>query len=267
VTGRALRVASAVAGLAMLAGCASRAPARPEGTPTDDPAAPQTFASATAHCAGLRTVTATIRLSGRVGDQRVRAKLLAGFAPPASVRLEAVAPFGPPGFVLAAAADRATLVFPREAQVLDGAPVPDVLGALAGLPLGADDLRRVLVGCPAGDAGEGRRYPGGWTTVTLGPETRAFVREVSGRPVLAALDLRGWQADYAGWLNGIARTVRVHRSTGAAVTDLTAALDDLNLNMDLPAAAFEVEIPDGARPITLDDLRAASPLQATGQER
>jgi hypothetical protein len=151
--------------------------------------------------------------------------------------------------------------------VLDGAPVPDVLGALAGLPLGADDLRRILVGCPAGEAGEGRRYEGGWTTVALGAETRAFVRAVGGRPVLAALDVQGWQAEYAGWIGGIARTVRVHRPAGPAATDLTAALDDLTLNVDLPAAAFEVEIPDGARPITLDDLRAASPLQGRGQER
>jgi outer membrane biogenesis lipoprotein LolB len=251
---------------ATLSACAAKAPARPGGTPVAAPAAAQAFAAATAHCAGLRTVTATIRLSGRIGAQRVRARLLAGFAAPASLRLEAVAPFGPPGFVLAASGDRSTLVFPREAQVLDGASVADVLDALAGLPLGADDLRRLLLGCPAGEPRDGLGYAGGWNAVEVSDGARAYVRAVAGAPVLAAVDLRGWQADYAVWSNGIARSVRLRRAGAGGATDLTAALDDLNLNIDLPTEAFEVAVPAEARPITLDDLRAASPLQPTGRD-
>ena len=85
-TGLASLVLLAVAASA----CAAKAPTRPGGTPVEAPEAPQAFAAATAHCAGLRTVTATIRLAGRVGTQRVRARLLAGFAPPASLRLQLV---------------------------------------------------------------------------------------------------------------------------------------------------------------------------------
>jgi len=41
-------------------------------------------------------------MSGRAGRQKVRGRVVAGFARPASMRLEGVAPFGPPAFILVA---------------------------------------------------------------------------------------------------------------------------------------------------------------------
>ena len=57
--------------------------------------------------------------SGTVGGQRFRARLLAGVAAPASARLEAVAPFGAPLFILVADNDEATLLLPRDERVLE----------------------------------------------------------------------------------------------------------------------------------------------------
>ena len=52
-------------------------------------------------CAALTSVTAELGLSGRVGNAKLRGRIQAGFARPDKVRLEAVAPFGAPFFIVA----------------------------------------------------------------------------------------------------------------------------------------------------------------------
>ncbi|MFP5378171.1 MAG: hypothetical protein ACLGHP_00120 [Vicinamibacteria bacterium] len=255
------RLAAVMALAATLAGCAARVPARPPAASTPDPSAVARFVEATRACPGMRTLTAELRLAGRVGTERIRARLIAGFAAPASIRLEAVAPFGPPGFILAGVNDRARLVFPRERQVLDEAAVPDVLDALAGLDLGAGDLRRIVSGCVAdAEARDGRNHGRGWTSVALGAETRVYLRERQGRTLVVAADHDGWQIDYAAHVAGIPRQVRVRRA-GTGV-DLTAEVASLEINVPVPDAAFVVDAPANAEVITLGALRAASPLHA-----
>ena len=246
-----------VAAAAFAASCAARVPDRPSGAASDAPAAVQVLADVTRHCRPLRTATAEIRLSGRVGPERVRARLLAGFAEPDSLRLEALAPFGPPALVLASNGPTTTLFFPRDAQVLRDAPVAAVLDALTGLALDAADLRRLLFGCVMGEGGRGRQYGMSWQVVEAG-DARAFLK--SG--VLVAADYLGWQVDYAAHEGGIARTVRVRRTLPRGNIDLVAALASVATNTDLDAAAFTVTVPAGVSPITIEELRAASPFVA-----
>ena len=145
--GRAVRAASCGAPLMKL-------PAGP-GAPAADAA--DALPQATAACRGIRTLTAEVAASGKVGGQRFRARLSVGVAAPASARLEAVAPFGPPIFILAANDDDATLLLPRDERVLEHGRSAEVLDAVAGVPLGAADLRAVLTGCaPAAARPEGR---------------------------------------------------------------------------------------------------------------
>ena len=70
------------------------------------------LAPATATCRAVRTLTAEIAVSGSAGGHRLRGRLSAGVAAPASVRLEAVAPFGPPLFIFVAMGDDAALLLP-----------------------------------------------------------------------------------------------------------------------------------------------------------
>ena len=249
--------AAALAVLLMSAACASRVPVRPTGTPSGDAAAVAALEAATAHCRPLRTATTDIRLAGRAGPQRIRARLLAGFAEPSSLRLEAVAPFGAPALVLASDGVATTLLFPRDRQVLRDAPVADVLEALTGLALDAAELRRLIFGCLAPEAGRGERYGAAWQAVTDG-ETRVFIRD----GVAVAADYRGWQVDYAGHLSGVARQVRVRRMVAAGAIDLTATIGEVELNVELDRRAFAVDVPADAVAITLDDLRQSSPLTA-----
>jgi outer membrane biogenesis lipoprotein LolB len=255
----------------LLSGCAARAPMRPSGTPAADPTAAQAFAAATRDCATVSSMTAEIGLSGRALGERVRGRLIAGFATPASVRLEAVAPFGPPVFVLAARDDQGTILFPREHRVLMDTNVADILARLTGLDLGAGELRLLLTGClvERAEAAEGRTWPGGWRAVTLGPQRTAYLRDVAGRPLVMAADYGSWQVDYADHLNGWPRTVRVRRaasakasaSQGPADTDITAKLQQLEINVPLDARAFDLDVPADAQRVTLDDLRSVAPLR------
>lgn len=248
--------------IAAAAACAPHAPPRPVGTPAPDPEAPGLFADATRECRGLRTLTAEIALSGRAGGERVRGRMHAGFAAPQSVRLEAVAPFGPPVFILAAERDVATVLFPRDDRVLPSTPVADVLERLTGLDLGADDLRLVLSGClgEAPDASSGRSWPNGWKAVSLAGNRIAYLRQVDGTWVVVAADYGSWRVDYGEHLNGWPRRVRVRDAAGTAL-DLTARVDQLQINVDLPEAAFTVDVPPDAEPITLDDLRSVAALR------
>src|SRR5687767_2708997 len=98
------------------------------GTPLPDFA--QIHAQLSSACAGVRTLTAELGLSGRAGEQRLRGRIIAGFARPSSMRLEGVPPFGAALFILAARGSAATLLLPRDSRVVRNASPEAILGAL-----------------------------------------------------------------------------------------------------------------------------------------
>lgn len=237
--------------------CGVAPPPRPVGTPAPDPTAVAAFERATSHCRPLRTATLTMRLSGRAGTDRIAARLATGFAEPASVRVEALAPFGPPALLLASDGQRHTLLFPRDRQVLTEATVADVLDALTGLPFDAAELRLAVLGCLTPTNAAGERFGEAWQVVA-DADTRVFLR----RGLVVAVDHRGWQVDYAAHEGGIARRVRLRRTDAGLAVDLHAELSDLQVNVDLAPAAFTLDVPPDAERLTLADLRRAGPLRA-----
>ena len=148
----------------------------------------------------------------------MRGRILTGLESGGAVRLEAVAPFGAPFFVLAGRAERATLVLPREHRVLKDTAVADVLERLTGLTLGADDLRLIVSGClvDRAEPSGGRQWSGGWRAVTIGPDRVAYLRVVNGQPVLTAADYGPWHVDYSAHASGFPRVVRVRRAGAVA---------------------------------------------------
>lgn len=227
----------------------------------------QAFQEATASCRSIHTLTAEVRLSGRAGTERLRGRLLAGLAEPASMRLEALSPFGPPAFILVGRADRATLLLPKDDLVLRNERPAGVLDALAGLAFEPDDLRVALTGCAttAVTARSGRGYDGGWAAVDANGAT-LYLKKVEGRWRTLAADKRGWGLEYAEWLNGIPRRVRFSSRSDAAAGGVAIDLDvqviDLQTNVKLEARAFELDVPPNAQPLTLDELRRLGPLGA-----
>lgn len=252
----ALLAAAAVAAVS----CAARLPPRPAGSPTASPDAVAVFDQATSHCAGLRTLTLELGLSGRAGDEKLRGKVITGLQRGGAARLEGVAPFGAPVFILVARGEQATLLLPRDRRVLTSTSVSNVIERLTGLPLGADDLLVSLSACVgAGEAGEGRQWSGDWRAVSAPGGRTVFLRQSSSGWLVAAVDGGGWRADYSEVLNGFPRQVRLRSADGKV--DLVARVQQLEVNAGIDDAAFDVAIPPGTDAMTLDELRSVAPLR------
>ena len=213
-------------------------------------------------CAGVRTLTAELALSGRAGRQKLRGRVVAGFARPASMRLEGVAPFGPPAFILASRPEMTVLLLPRDSRVLRGARAEDILGALTGVTFGPADLQAILTGCvvPAPQADGGRLHGNGWASIDLMGGATLYLQPPGNAWQLRAARRPGWQIEYPVWSGPFPQSVRLQSDDAALMVDLTAALSQVETNTDIDPNAFTVNVPNDAEPITLDELRANGPL-------
>lgn len=254
--------------VAAAAACAPRAGlVLPSGTPQPSPVAAARYAEASIACRDVRGMSAEVAVSGRLGGQRVRGRLLVGLERGGRLRLEALAPFGEPVFVLVADRGPATLLLPRDRRVLDGVEVPDVLDALAGVGVAADDLLAMLAGCVAtGEATDGALLDS-TAVVRVGERARAFVGD-GGRPGRIVMgEITGGAAPlvigYSAFAaDGRPREVRLERAGPAAPSMLLLRLSQLEYDQPLPPDAFAVRLPGQVRPLTLDELRRSSPLAA-----
>lgn len=257
----ALTIASFV-----FAGCAARGgagftPPSGAGEPLADFA--QYFDTVTKTCRGVRTLTAEASLSGRVGGQRLRGRLHLGLGEPNAIRIEGVAPFGPPAFILAAHDGKGTLLLPRDKAAVRDVDAADLIEALAGVKLSPDELRAVATGCvsPAASATAGRRYPNELAALTLADGSTLYARTVNGAPQIVAGRHAGLTIEYAEIVGGLPRRVRLRREAGTtAPADLTLAIAQVDTNTTLEPAAFTIDIPPDTRPLTLDELRRSGPL-------
>jgi hypothetical protein len=261
------RAALAVLSAIVAASCGARLTKLPSGAGTPAPDMPAATAQATSGCKAVTSLTAEIAASGSVGGRRLRARLLAGFASP-SARLEAVAPAGPPFFILVANGNDATLLLPRDDRVLEHGPADAVLEAIAGVRLGPSELLQTLTGCA---------MPGRWTSaLALGDNWRTAAGEHGARLYLhrdspsapwrvATLLYPGegpqwsWRADYADFHDGLPHAIHLV-SAEPGRFDLQLALSQVETGVALDADVFRVRIPPSAQPIALDELRQSGPL-------
>lgn len=247
------------------------------GVPVSAHDAAAALAQATAACRALRTLTAEIAVSGSAGGHRLRGRLSAGVAAPASARLEAVAPFGPPLFIFVATGDDATLFLPRDERVLTHGQADAVLDAVAGVPLGAADLEATLTGCAAAPEGTGmraRQFGDAWQQLTTASGDDLYLQRTAGGQAwrLSALVRRvgggrAWRTEYRDHQDGLPRTIRVtsldardDQARQRAAFDLQLVLSQVETNVPLDAAAFTIQIPKAATPISLEELRRSGPL-------
>lgn len=243
----------------VLAACGPRRVALPSGDGTPSPEAVTAYDDAVKECRGWRTMEVTLGLSGRAGATRLRGSIDAGFEAPEKVRLEMRAPIGRAIFILAAAGPDAILYLPRDNQVLRGARAADVVEALVGLPVSGAELRSIVSGCGfgAGQAANGRAYEGSWLAVEAGGAVN-YLQQVEGRWRVAAATRRGLTVHYSEFAAGRATVIRLQEPRSQA--DVTARLSDVNINVTLQPAVFDVDVPAGAEPVTLEELRRAGPL-------
>ena len=246
----------------LAAGCAPRLLSLPTdpGSPLVDFA--QVYRDATAACAGVRTLTAELSLSGRAGRQRIRGRAIVGFERPRSMRLEGVVPFGPPAFILAADDEQAVLLLPRDNRVLRGERAEDILGALTGVSLDPAELQAVLTGCVSATPGamSGRLHGNGWASVDLPAGGVLYLERVKTRWRTKAARRSGWQIDYPVWQGDFPQTVRLRASDPGLAVDITATVSQVEANISIDPAAFILVSAPGAGVLTLTQLRDNGPL-------
>jgi hypothetical protein len=175
------------------------------------------------------------------------------------LRLEGVAPFGAPVFILVADGTRGTLLLSRDRRVVRDADVADILEALIGLRLGVDDLRAMLSGCvkAAADPVSARAYGADWMAVELSSGGTVYLNRVSGAWRIVAGRYGGLEVDYTAFAGERPSRV-VLRGTDL---NLGLALNQVEVNGELPRDQLvAVKIPDGVAPLSVEELRKAGPL-------
>lgn len=231
------------------------------GTPVTDVAAVE--AAARASCRAPQALTADLRLSGRIAGDRVRGTLQVGVTADA-MRLEGLAPFGAPLFVLAAQSEGALLLLPREDAFARAPSADQLLDAVVGVALGPADLRAIVSGCglAAWDAVAASTYAGGWTRVDAGDGRRIWLRATADgeAPVIMAAEDGRWRVEYTRLDTGWPSAIRLVQTSGHGGTDALLRVDGPEALDALPAGALEVDIPGGARQVTLADLRGRRAL-------
>jgi outer membrane lipoprotein-sorting protein len=268
----ATRGLALAAALAVWSAACATAPLRlPSGpfTPLADPG--PIVNEAFGHCDGIQTLTAALALSGRAGRQRLRGRVHAGFERPDAVRLEGVAPFGPPVFILAARGSESTLLLPRDDRVLRDAPPASIIAALAGVDVSPGDLRSLLAGCPGAttEVTEAKSFGPDWVSLTLSDGSTAWLRRTaSGWRLVAGTrgPLSYEMTEYAGRTPGRVRLrTDPHAAPASPIVDLTVRPSQVETNVSLPGDAFTVDVPPQAVGITLDELRESGPLRGAAR--
>jgi hypothetical protein len=231
----------------------------PTGAMRADAAAEAVFAESRSRCQAIHSWSAELSAAGRVRGHTVRTRVLAGTTDRGDLRLEAVAPFGAPFFVLVAAAERASLLFPREGRVLRDAAAFQVLDAMIGLELSAADLHALLTGCGVSQPrpGNGRAIGREWRAVDVADSQTIFFRETAGTWRLEAARLGALTVGYAGFEGTTPREILLvadERNGGTGVR-LRLQLSQVEENAALPHEAFEITVPPDARPLTVAELR------------
>ena len=229
---------------------------------------------ATAACRTVETISLEISVSGTVGGDRLRGRLVAGLTRPGMVRLEAVAPFGQPIFtlvlddLLSNPKPGTTLLLSRDNRFLERGQFDAVLEAVTGISLDAHTLFTILTGCtsqvPLGERSLGTD----WRVMSAGNDQVYLNREKDG-PWRLVATVRpgadsGWRAEYGRFQNGLPRSIHLVSARNRGF-DLQLGLSQVEPNAQLGPEVFRVQVPASASPITLDELKNSGPLGANGR--
>lgn len=255
------RIAFSIACLVLTVACGARRIPLPTDPGSPLPNYSDIHAEVTKACRGARTLTTELGLRGRAGTRRLSGRLIAGFERPTSMRLEAVAPFGPAGFILVTRGEQAVLLLPRDERVVRGESAQAILGALTGVTLGPADLQAILTGCilPESKPVGGRMHANGWASIDLEGGATIYLRRMGAWQITAGRR-NGWEVEYPMWQGAFPQVIRLQSATQPANVDMTATLAQIEVNTDLNPATFDVDIPPGTAPLSLDELRDAGPL-------
>lgn len=231
----------------------------PSGTPEPAPEAADVWSAIATRCDRISSYRATLAMSGRIGDQRIRFKSVAigaAVTRAGEIGLEARLS-GQLLFRLGGSSEHVTLLLPQDSRIVE-APAADVLDALVGLRLTPPRLLAVLDGCisPVPTMMRAGRY--GRTLKIDTADSSVFVESPSGAGTayVRAGTFDQFQVTYRKIEAGGPRELVIESMPGhLPVIAVTLAVRDFAVNPDLGPALFTVTVPPDGRPMSLDELR------------
>jgi outer membrane biogenesis lipoprotein LolB len=242
----------------------TRAFVRPAGPPSSVSEAAAIWEAATNTCRTVESYAGALGLTGRIGVQRIRglASATLDVAIDRENRLAMEARVaGQVGFRLGGS-ESAAVLWLRDGNRVVKAPAASLLGALVGAPFAPSRLREVLAGCPARVAPlvPAARYG---RVVQFGSDdaARVFIEPADGRWHVRAWGFDRWTVTYEQDDDAVPRRITVSSDPGVTpAVLLSLRVNHVERDVDVPPAAFTVVIPEGAREMTVDELREAGPL-------
>lgn len=241
-----------------VAACAPATVQFPTGAGTSLQGVSRIHGQITRHCSAVHSFTAELTLAGRALGERLRGRVIAGFAQPDAMRLEGVAPFGAPVFVLVSRAGVSTLLLSKQSAVLTGEAPEEVLAALIGVSLGPADLRALLTGCVTdAPVTTGAGFSNGWASLSYTDETTTFLRRTNDTWAVRGARRGRWLIEFPAWSGTFPSEVRLRSED----VDLAVQVQQVEANAGIDPAAFTVRVPVGTRRLTLDDVRRAGTMR------
>lgn len=248
---------------AITAACATKFYVPPTGPGAPFAEAGTVWRELTTSCRNARSFVAEVRVDGWTGSsqQGFSATLHSAMTRDNDLYLEVPAP-GRSAVQMAARADQAVFLLPRDERVLRASTREIIEALTGGLRWDAVDLLNVLSGCVTTPAAEFTGVSHGTSaSIELGGDARAWVAQRDGKWQLVAAARDGLLIEYQERLGSYPSRVRVS-STASNVTPLMLrfAVSQHNVNTPLPATTFNLDVPQNFVPMTLADLRATRPL-------
>ena len=212
---------------------------------------------ATQHCQRVKSLELLLAIKGKSGDSSIGGRVRAAIMKPSLLRLEGLAPYGSPSFVLISNRELAVLLLPRDRRAIVEATTADLLKSLTGLYLDQEDFLGLLTGCLVSEPKpkEARRYRGEMIGIELYDEARLYIQPSGEYPLIVAGILRDLSVQYTDYKRGLPRALRVQTASAELIqTDFRATLSQLNVNVDIRKEAFSTVVPDSFSLMTLDEF-------------
>lgn len=249
------RLSLAVVLSGILAACGGRKIFVPPAGPGEAVAdASAIWEQASRDCRDVHSLVSAVRVSGRVGGTRlwpltVEAAMLAN----QSIYLGATAS-GRSIFLLAGSTSRATLWLRTDDRAVTADPV-EILHALVGVSLSADDMLNLLSGCVARSASVTSAVRHGALTSIESSAGRVFLEQRAGQWAVRAFETPSLTAEFVPAGRATPQDIWIWSRAGTSAASLHLTVTEREVNGNVPAEVFRV--PDGAlaaKPMTLDEL-------------
>ena len=234
------------------------------GVPAPD--AEQAWKQASSACRDARSYSALLRVSGRVGNERLwPVEIESAVTADQSIYLNAVAG-GQTVFVLAGTAGRASLWL-RADQRVTTAATSDILDAIIGLSVSPAELLAILAGCVARDMAIVRAERQGQFLTISTKDASVYLTQQAGTWRTHAAVTPSFTIEFGGAPGPAPAEIWMWSAPNAPRASLHLRASEVAINSTIPADVFTLpSAAKAATPLSLEELRASGPFRNRAPE-